>query len=290
MARATLDSHRIVTAAALASASGLAISQGEALQRGLQNSVQNTVMDKPLNLQSGDFSFLNHRTVRVSATRTVDMFFAKAFNKDSTEVTATATAEIGNRDIMLLFDRSGSMDDDTVDPNIIQPLTDTRNAALYFVNLVMANNFVLDRVGLVSYSTGASMDLGLGGNFGAIQNRLEGYEAYGWTNIGEAIKKARNHLNSQARTRTSKVMVLLSDGIANRPRSNGRGYALQQARRAASSKIKIFTISLGNRTDINLMRKIASITAAQHFYSPTPAQLDAIFEEIADWTPIALIN
>lgn len=285
-----------VDASALAATSGLTVSQSEAMSRGIRISANNTIIQQPLNLQGGEITFLDSRTVRVTVTRTVNLFFSRFFGLNTTQIQMTATATIGNRDVMLLFDRSGSMDDDTVDPNVPQPITDTQNAAIYFVNKIQGNSSALDRVGLVSYSTNATLDRGLTSNFGAIINTIQSYEADGFTNIGGAIRSARRHQVSRQRSRTYKVQILLSDGMANRPGSGmptnptARRYALKQARRAADKGVKIFTISLGNQTDQALMNQIANITGGRHFYAPTTADLDAIFDKIAEWIPVVLIS
>lgn len=279
-----------VDASALAAASGLVVSQSEAMRRGIELSGQNLIANKPLNLASGEISFLGPRTVKVVAERSLELFFSRIFNRDSTQISASATAEMGNRDIMLLFDRSLSMAEDTVDPEVPQPLTDTKDAALYFINAVMGNTFVLDQIGLVSYSSSARMDLELGRDFNAMQDMLDSYIAGGATNIGDAIRQGRDHLESRARWRTSKVAILLSDGRANRPGWNPSNYALDKANSCAEKGIKIFTISLGNKTDIPLMEEIASITGGKHFHSPSTAELNVIFQEIADWVPLVLVD
>jgi hypothetical protein len=268
----------------------------EAVQRGIVISNSNKILQQPLALQSNEIFFIDQKTVKVTAQRSIDLFFAKVFGLNTAEVSATATAELGNRDIMLIFDRSGSMDDDTVDPDIPQPITDTQNASNYFVDLIAGNPFVFDRVGLVSYSTYAQLTLPLGRNFSLIKNTIQSYHANGYTNIGQAIQYSNNHLIQNPQSQTLRTEILLSDGMANRP---GLGmptnptaiqFALSNAQIAANNAIKIYTISLGNDTDWNLMEQIAAITGGKHYHAPTPADLDAIFNEIAGRIPSILIG
>jgi hypothetical protein len=285
-----------VDASALAAASGLVVNQAEAIQRGIVISNSNKILQHPLALQSNEIFFIDQKTVKVTARRSVDLFFARVFGLNSAEVSATATAELGNRDIMLIFDRSGSMDDDTSDPDVPQPITDTQNASNYFVDLIAGNPYVFDRVGLVSYSTYAQLTLPLGRNFSLIKNTIQAYEANGYTNIGQAVQYSNNHLIQNSQSRTLRTEILLSDGMANRP---GLGmptnptaiqFALSNAQIAANNAIKIYTISLGNDTDWNLMEQIAAITGGKHYHAPTPADLDAIFNEIASRIPSILIG
>ena len=285
-----------VDASALAAASGLVVNQAEAVQRGIVISNSNKILQQPLDLQSNEIFFIDQKTVKITARRSVDLFFARVFGLNAAEVSATATAELGNRDIMLIFDRSGSMDDDTVDPDVPQPITDTQNASNYFVDLIAGNPFVFDRVGLVSYSTYAQLSLPLGRDFSLIENTIQSYEANGYTNIGQAIQYSNNHLIQNSQARTMKTEILLSDGMANRPgfgmstNPTAIQFALSNAQIAVNNAIKIYTISLGNSADWNLMEQIANMTGGKHYHAPTPADLDAIFNEIASRIPSILIG
>ncbi len=87
----------------------------------------------------------------------------------------------------------------------------------------------------------------------------------GGTPTGAAIRDGVHYLNSNAREGTNKLMVLMSDGFANKPTSNGAGYALQMAEYARNTNVRIYTISLGNSADTNLMAGIANATSGKHF-------------------------
>lgn len=285
-----------VDASALAAASGLTFSQGEAVQRGVANSNRNRVLGRPLALEGSEIAFLDEKTVRVSAERDVPLFFAKILGLNTSRIRAEATATLGNRDIMVTFDRSGTMDDDTVNPKVPQPITDTKTAAKTFVDLVAANTYVSDRIGLVSYSTTASLNLQLCRDFSLVKNRIDSYMADGYTNIGQAIEYSNNHLLQNNETRTFKTQILLSDGMANRPGTGmptnptAINYAYANARIAADHFIKIYTISLGDQTDWTLMTQIADMTNGKHYHAPTAADLDVIFDEIAGRIPCILIR
>lgn len=98
-----------------------------------------------------------------------------------------------------------------------------------------------------------------------------GYAPYivGYTGTGAAIGDAAHYLNQQPEIRNEleveKVIVLMSDGYANRPTHNAAGYALAMAEYAADRDISIYTISLGNEADLNLMNQIATTTGGEHF-------------------------
>jgi len=285
-----------VDASALATASGLIFSQSTAVQRGMLLSQRNTILNEPLNLQSGEITFLDPKTVQITAERPVSLFFARMVGINTARIEATATAICGNRDIMLVFDRSGSMDDDTVNPYIPQPITNTKTAANYFVNLIESNSFVCDRIGLVSYSTNANLNLELSRDFGLIRDQINSYTADGFTNIGEAIQFANEHLIESAQSRTKKTIILLSDGMTNQPgygfptNMTAINFAISNANISASNSIKIYTISLGNQTDWDLMNLIADRTNGEHYHAPTPQELYSIFNDIANRIPTILIS
>jgi hypothetical protein len=110
-------------------------------------------------------------------------------------------------------------------------------------------------------------------NFDALRNvalstgNLKPAKYDGWTGTGASIGDAAHYLHHGAESREDavKVIVLMSDGYANRPSSNGPGYARSMAHYAKGLDIKIYTISLGNGADLDLMRDIASITGGTHF-------------------------
>jgi Mg-chelatase subunit ChlD len=89
----------------------------------------------------------------------------------------------------------------------------------------------------------------------------------GGTGIGAAIGDASHYLTfgPEARQNARKIIVLMTDGEANRPTGNGAGYARTMASYAAGLDVTIYTISLGNSADVNLNEEIAEITRGTHF-------------------------
>jgi hypothetical protein len=85
-------------------------------------------------------------------------------------------------------------------------------------------------------------------------------------------------------------MILLSDGGVNRPllgRKEVKNYAVSQAvaeaKNAAAKGIVIYTISLGeSNTDRVLMEEIAEVTGGRHYIAPSPQDLVAIYEALAE--------
>jgi hypothetical protein len=289
-----------VDASALAAASGLTVNQTTARTRAISISNANQILQVPVALQSSEVTFPSYNTVTIAARRTIPLFFARFAGINTVSVSATATAMCGNRDIMLVFDKSLSMAQDPVPvqhpPLPPQPITATKNAAYYLVDQIQANTLAVDRIGLVSYSDNATLDKSLARDFAQIKNVISTYTVIGWTNIGDGIKTAMNHLNSSSPDRTKKTIILLTDGMANKPGTGypedagAKSYALTQATNCKNSSIKIYTISLGNETNPTFLRQIATLTNGKYYYSPTPAELYAIFQEIAKRIPARLIS
>lgn len=102
----------------------------------------------------------------------------------------------------------------------------------------------------------------------------------GSTPIGAALRDAAHYLNASARADTKRVIVLMSDGQANKPQRNARGYAQDMARYAAKMNIKVYTIALGSGADKSLMKSIAKATGGQFFEaSGSNAQLSKKLSE-----------
>lgn len=131
-----------------------------------------------------------------------------------------------------------------------------------------------------------------------IQHRQAGhYDRY--TNIGAGILKGRQELQNHARIGAFKMIVLMTDGNANRPTNEtvGREYALEQARLAAALRYPIMTISLGIDADTDLMQEIADITGGIHYRIPGGGSVEnyadelmTVFRRIADDRPLILVK
>jgi len=162
-----------------------------------------------------------------------------------------------------------------------------KQAANTFLNLMG----VADQSALISYADNATLDKGLSNNHLATESAVNGLVTGGATNIGDAIKLGTTELKStRSNSQAVKAMILLTDGLANKPNGNGNdespldvAYALSKATEAAGYDYKIFTIGLGSNNDIDetMLQSIANITSAQYYHSPTQNDLQAIYNSIA---------
>ncbi len=324
-------------AAAMAGVSGLSVSTTEARARAVDYARRNPVLNqmpqvRQTELILGQWDYNTSRftpttgapngvrlTLRLSDTPALAnprLFFAPILGFRTADVFATATASLGNRNVMLALDRSNSMNDDN--PNPPQPLTDMKLAAVRFLDRLQGFPIRGDRAGYVMYNERATLVTQLNENFDTARRAVEatqictpGPGCTGHTNIAEAMDRTRRELtSSRASSRALKVAVLLSDGKPNTtigglpgdqcipgvtpcqtvPGNLAEQQCLDQARRMRDRGIVLYTISLGTQTNQPLMEKMALETGGEHFFAPTPEQLDGIFQQISARVPVVLVE
>lgn len=104
--------------------------------------------------------------------------------------------------------------------------------------------------------------------------------------------------DGHGRSTTVQVMVLLTDGQANRAdpgASNVRpdmwppynqvdekDHVIAYAYQARERSVLIYSISLGDDADKELLEEVADITYGGYYHAVTSEELDEIFQEIAD--------
>jgi Ca-activated chloride channel homolog len=257
--------------------------------------------------------------VQVSGTLNKEpFFFARTLGISKFSVPRSAVAIKGDApmDIVMTLDLSGSM-------SIQGRIQALQKTAPIFVN-VMETFGDDDRIGVMGYGalksryypaalghTGVSytntptsmypsndewcgvLEAGLTFDFdylrGSVLNKstLIANKYNGWTPIGAALRDSAHYLNANARPDIEKVIVLMSDGHANKPTGNAPGYALIMASYAAALDIKVYTISMGEAADEDLMQQIADTAKGKHFIasgtseSALTTSLTTAFKKIA---------
>jgi hypothetical protein len=185
-----------------------------------------------------------------------------------------------------------------------QPVTALKDATTVFLSYLQAQE-TDDRLGLSIYNSPnetAVLEHGLTEDFALINSTLQVRQAghYNhYTNIGAGIAKSRIELQQHARDGAFRMIVLMTDGIANRPTntSTARAYVISEANACKDAKIPVVTISMGAGADVALMQQVADLTGGKHFNVPggqTAAQyeedLKDIFEEVAKTRPLKLVQ
>ena len=244
--------------------------------------------------------------IQVSGTLDKEpFFFARALGVSQFSVPRSAVAVKGDTpmDIMMTLDLTGSM----TAQGRIKAL---QKASPIFVNVLetVGDN---DRVGVMGYGAMKSkytpatlghrgvsytntpsslypsnddwcgvLEAGLTFDFDYLRNSVLNQSTLiankynGWTPIGAALRDSAHYLNANARPGIDKVIVLMSDGHANKPSGDAPGYALLMASYAASLNIKVYTISLGSAADEDLMQQIADLAGGKHFIASGTSEGD----------------
>ncbi|MCP4164841.1 MAG: VWA domain-containing protein [Chloroflexi bacterium] len=182
-------------------------------------------------------------------------------------------------DVMLVIDRSGSMDNDGWDSaiNDYQPIGDAKNSAKAFIDRLDLSPDG-DQVGLVSYSSTARLDQTLTRSAGAMRSAIEALSADGRTSISAGIDQAQLELESGRHSLLNQsIIIVLSDGKHNEPSSSSP----QPSADAAKAKgTRIIVIGLGNEVDEAELRGLASSTG-DYYYAPDSSALGSIYNQIA---------
>jgi len=177
-------------------------------------------------------------------------------------------------------------DDPVYTPAVPKKIDAAKQAANSFLDNLGSN----DQSAIVSFSDNASLEKALSNDHSATKEAVNNLTTGGATNIGDAIAFASQELNNNGNSQASRVMILLTDGRANKPNGYGYGenpddvaYAIDKAAEAADLGYKIFTIGLGNNSEINedMLQEIADLTGAQYHHAPDGNGLSAIYDEIA---------
>jgi hypothetical protein len=185
-----------------------------------------------------------------------------------------------------------------------QPITALKNSVTVFLAYLQEVD-TDDRLGLSVYNSAsqtAVLESGLSHDFQNIedisrQRQAGHYDEY--TNIGAGMQKARLELQNNGRIGAQKIMILMTDGIANKPTNTttAKAFVRQEAALAAAAKIPIVTISLGAGADVPLMQEVANTTGGAHFNVPGGQSVDEVeedlkdvFRSVADDRPLKLVQ
>ncbi len=144
-------------------------------------------------------------------------------------------------------------------------------------------------------------------------------EAGGWTNIADGMREAMETLGTgtghYGRPNAVKIMILLTDGVANRwpgydrcpagsccaedlyqPNSGNNDEnraadcVMYYSQIAKNQGIVIYTIGLGLGADGELLDAVATETGGLYYFAPKAQDLEYIFQQIADQIFLRLVE
>jgi hypothetical protein len=185
-----------------------------------------------------------------------------------------------------------------------QPVAALKDSTEVFLSFLQSQQ-TDDRLGLAIYNSEdgtAILESPLTDDYNAINTTLQDrqaghYDQY--TNIGAGLHTSRLELQNHARPGAFRMIILMTDGLPNRPtnEATGRQYVLNEAAACASAKIPVVSISLGAGADAELMQEVADTTGGYHFNIPggqTGSEYEQdllqIFGQVAASRPLRLVQ
>ena len=168
----------------------------------------------------------------------------------------------GNIAVALTIDRSGSMSGSEI--------ADAKTAANTFVD----NMATLDRAAIISFSSSVTINQVFTSDKTALHNAVNSLSASGGTAVYDAIYKAIEELTNEIGV---KAVIIFTDG-----QSNSDSHSVQEAIDLAKDKgIPVYTIGLGAGVNESILQTIADETGGYYTYAPTAADLQQIYDDIA---------
>jgi Ca-activated chloride channel family protein len=196
-------------------------------------------------------------------------------------------------DVMLVLDVSGSMAATDLQPTRLGAAT---SAARQFIDSLPDGT----RVGVVSFSQGASVVAPLSSDKTRAEAALLRLTPNGGTAIGDGLNAALTQLSSPGSDDSqgqhdAGLVVLLSDGESNFGQSPA-----SVAAKASQQGVQVDTVGIGQRgteayvdrqpvgLDEATLQNIASTTGGQYFYAADAGQLSQIYSQLSShvsWVP-----
>ena len=263
-----------------------------AIAKGQEIAWENQVDGQPLQLLPEDFEFgrstldesgrfvfvanaTPQNTVRVLGRRTADsasgaipLLFGNVLGLTTFEPRMSSAATYVERDVVLVVDRSGSMEGTKFDK--------LQDAIAVFVDTLEATP-VDEKVGLASYNESATEDIELTNDLESITEGLSRLSIAGRTSISRGMKAGaaiiRRGRNADF---TERTLIVMTDGLHNSG-PEPRDVALL----LADEHIQIHTITFGDGADQARMKEVASIGGGRHYHALNAAELMAAYREIA---------
>jgi hypothetical protein len=188
-----------------------------------------------------------------------------------------------------------------------EPLYALKDSMAVFMDFI-ASVDTQDRVGLVIYNapngngileSDFTSDLS---SIAAIVSQRQAGHYHDYTNIGAGMQKGRETLVANARPNACKLMVLMTDGLANWHNGSydlagAAAHINSETAAAVAANFKIMTICVGVGGDRVTMQGVADATEGKFYDIPggadhesMHAQLKTAFKEIADARPMLLVK
>ncbi len=186
-----------------------------------------------------------------------------------------------------------------------QPMQAVKDAVQVMVNVVEELDGD-DQMSLESYDRWGAHRVDLTYNYQSVADHINTLQAGQdglYTNMGDGVQYAIAELTgARARAHAVKLMVLLTDGMANVNASGGytdypggRQWASDSVDEAIAQGIRVYAVSVGNDADVDLMREFAARGGGTEFTAQGSiedysAEMRNIFATLGGARPVQLIE
>jgi len=185
------------------------------------------------------------------------------------ELPATDGRQTRNVDMVIVLDRSGSMEG--------RKIEDARRAVLELLSSLSAE----DRFALITYSDGVHIASGLSNvtaaNRVSIASAVDTIWAGGGTNLGAGLQAGIDMLISPGHHTNAAKLILISDGLANKGLTDVKALS-DIAAVAVEKEFAVSTVGVGIDFNEHLMTAIADRGTGSYYYLENPAAFAEIFQ------------
>jgi Ca-activated chloride channel family protein len=212
---------------------------------------------------------------------------------------SSSTSTQFDRDIVLVLDRSGSMNEYSTDsanwgpagPGQAYHASRWRElvAAVGVFNAFLNNTPLNEQLALATFSTTSSKDVPLSMSTTPVETRLNDITnnfAGGYTAIGDGINSGINLVtdSSRARVFAKKTMIVMTDGIQN----TGSDPVVRATAAYQNYGITVHVITFSDGADQVEGAAIAAAGGGLHYHAASGTALIDVFEELARTLPTLL--
>jgi uncharacterized protein YegL len=133
-----------------------------------------------------------------------------------------------------------------------------------------------DRIAVVRFGSYAELTQSLSSNKQSVKNTIDSLGSEGGTYINAGIDTATQHLTSNGKENSLKMIVVLTDG----QNDIGPEAVLTSAQLAKDKNFTLFTIGMTNFVDEDLLKSIA--TKPEYYYYSDFNELDEVYRQLTE--------